>query len=102
MASMRLNGIPRPPAWLAMGHGLLVAVGLTLLIYAAIVVGIPLTAEFAVGFFIIAGAGGAIMNLQFHSKQMPLPVPLMIAHGVLAVTGFLLLLAAIYGQSHIR
>ncbi len=98
MAGMRFSCIPRPPAWLAMGHGLLAAAGLTLLIYAAIVTGIPPMAQFATGLFVIAAVGGAAMNLLFHWKLLPLPIPLMILHATLAVAGFVLLLVSIYGQ----
>lgn len=100
MAGMRFSGTPRPPAWLAMGHGLLAAAGLTLLIYAAATVGIPLMAQFALGFFVVAAIGGVAMNLLFHWKMLPLPIPLMIVHALLAVTGFVLLLTCIYGQMH--
>lgn len=100
MAGMRFSGIPRPPAWLAMGHGLLAASGLTLLIYAAVAVGIPQIAQIALGLFGIAAVGGAVMNLLFHWKLLPLPVPLMILHALLAVTGFVLLLVCVYGQPH--
>jgi len=98
MAGMRLRGIPRPPAWLAMGHGLLAAAGLTLLIYAALTVGIPPMAQLAAGLFIIAAIGGAAMNLLFHWKLLPLPIPLMVLHALFAVAGFALLLLSILQQ----
>lgn len=96
MAGMRLKGMPQPPAWLAMAHGLLAAAGLTLLIYAAISVGLPSMALLGTGIFVLAGIAGAAMNLSFHSKQLPLPVPMMIAHGVVAVSGLLILLLSLY------
>ena len=96
MAGMRFSGTPRPPAWLAMGHGLVAAAGLTLLLYAAIFAGIPAMAQVATSLFVIAAIGGAAMNLLFHWKLLPLPIPLMILHAVLAVIGFVLLLLSIY------
>lgn len=96
MAGLRLSGRPRPPSWLAMGHGLLAAAGLTLLIYAWCNSGIPLMAQFATVLFIIAAIGGAAMNLLFHSKQLPLPIPLMIVHALLAVSAFGLLLLSVF------
>ncbi len=102
MAGMRFSGIPRPPAWLAMGHGLLAAAGLTLLIYAAVAVGIPPKAELALGLLVTAAMGGAAMNLLFHWKLLPLPVPLMIGHALLAVVGFALLLLCIFGQPQVQ
>ena len=96
MAGLRFSGRPRPPSWLAMGHGLLAAAGLTLLIYAWWNVGIPLMAQFATVLFIIAAMGGAAMNLLFHVKQLSLPIPLMIVHGLLAVSAFVLLLLSVF------
>ena len=96
MAGIRFSGHPRPPSWLAMGHGLLAASGLTLLIYAELMAGIPLLAKFALALFIIAAIGGAAMNLLFHTKQLPLPIPLMIVHALLAVSAFVLLLLSIF------
>ncbi len=98
MAGIRLSGIPHPPAWLAMGHGLLAVAGLTLLIYAAVFLGIPQIAQVALAFFLIAAVGGAVMNLLFHWKQLPLPIGLMIGHGLLAVVGFGLLITCIVGK----
>ena len=97
MAGIRFSGAPHPPAWLAMGHGLLAAAGLTLLIYAAATISIPPLAQIALGFFVLAAAGGAVMNLLYHWKMLPLPIPLMIFHALLAVTGFVLLLMCIFG-----
>lgn len=100
MATMRFSGIPRPPAWMAMGHGLMAGAGLTLLIYAAMTLGIPPIAQFALGFFVIAAMGGAIMNLFFHWKLLPLPIPLMVIHASLAITGSVLLLICVYNLPH--
>jgi hypothetical protein len=100
MAGMRLRGIPRPPAWLAMGHGLLAAAGLTLLVYAAMTVGLPPMALWATALFVLAASGGAAMNLMFHCKQLPLPIPLMIVHALLAASALVLLLLSLYQQPH--
>ena len=101
MAGMRFSGTPRPPAWLAMGHGLLAAAGLTLLIYAAATAGVPRTAQIAMVLFVIAAAGGAAMNLLYHWKLLPLPIPLMLVHALLAVSGFVLLLVTLYGSGRV-
>ncbi len=96
MAGLRLTGMPRPPAWLAMGHGLLAAAGLTLLIYAACSVGVAGMVLVAIGLLIAAAAGGVAMNLLFHVKRKPLPLPLMAAHAALAVVALALLLVHLY------
>jgi hypothetical protein len=101
MAGMRLSGIPNPPAWLAMAHGVMAAAGLTLLSYAALAIGIPSMSQLALGMFLVAAAGGAAMNLLFHWKHLPLPLPLMLGHAFLAAAGFVLLLVSIYGRMYV-
>lgn len=97
MAGLRLSGRPLPPTWLAMAHGLAAASGLALLSFAAFSVGVPRLAEWALGVLLLAALGGAAMNLGFHLKGRPLPVPLMLAHGFAAATGLTLLAVAAYG-----
>lgn len=97
MAFLRWGGAPRPPDWLAMGHGLLAAAGLTLLIQAAVTLGLPVLAQASLGLFVIAALGGAFINLRYHARQLPLPKAWIIAHALLAVIAFVLLLAALFG-----
>jgi hypothetical protein len=73
MAGMRFVGDRSPPAPLAMLHGFLAAAAVTLLLYAAATVGLPRLALLALGLFLAAAAGGAILNLKYHWKQLPLP-----------------------------
>lgn len=94
MAVIRFGGKPQPPAWLAMLHGLLSAAALTLLLYAYFTVGLPALAGWALLLFLIAAAGGAFLNLNYHWKMLPLPKALIVGHAGIAVVGFLLLLAA--------
>ncbi len=100
MAGIRLSGAPRPPTWLAMLHGGLAAAGLTLLIYTALTVGIPLLAQLALGLLVVAALGGTFINLRFHSRMLPLPIPLMIGHAVIAVAGFVILLLSVLRLSY--
>ena len=94
MAGIRFVGDRPPPASLAMLHGFLAAASVTLLLYAAATVGLPGMALIALALFLAAAAGGAILNLNYHWKQLPLPKWLIIVHAIAAVAGFLLLLAA--------
>lgn len=96
MAFIRWRGAPRPPDWLAMGHGLLAGAGLTLLIQAAVVTGLPTLGNAALGLFVLAALGGVFINLRYHAKQLPLPKAWIAAHAVLAVVAFVLLLAAAF------
>ena len=93
MAGVAFKG-NQPPTWLAMLHGFLAAAALTLLLYAAATVGLPGMALTALVLLLVAGAGGAVLNLNYHWKQLPLPRWLVVVHAVAAVAGFLLLLAA--------
>jgi len=98
MAFERWRGVPKPPDWLAMAHGLLAGAGLTLLIYAAFTTGLPLLAQLSLGIFVVAAAGGALLNLRFHARQLALPKPWIIGHAVLAVVAYVLLLLALFGS----
>ena len=94
MAGIRFMGDRPPPASLAMLHGFLAAAAVTLLIYAAATVGLPGIALVALALFLAAAGGGAILNLNYHWKQLPLPKLLIIIHAIAAVAGFALLVAA--------
>ena len=94
MAGIRFVGDRSPPASLAMLHGFLAAAAVTLLLYAAATVGLPGMALVALVLFLAAAGGGAILNLNYHWKQLPLPKWLIIVHAIAAVAGFVLLLAA--------
>jgi hypothetical protein len=94
MAGIRFIGNRSPPPALAMLHGFLAAAAVTLLLYAAATVGLPRTALAALALFVAAAVGGAILNLNYHWKQRPLPKGLVVAHAGAAVAGFVLLLIA--------
>lgn len=94
MAGMRFAGNRQPPPSLAMLHGFLAAAAVTLLLYAAATVGLPGMALLALVLFLVAAAGGAILNLNYHWKQLPLPKWLVVVHAIAAVAGFLLLIGA--------
>ena len=93
MAGIRFVGERSPPPALAMVHGFLAA-AVTLLLYAGATVGLPRMALVALLLFLAAAAGGAILNLNYHWKQLPLPKWLVVTHAGAAVLGFVLLVAA--------
>jgi hypothetical protein len=99
MAGIRFRGKPQPPTWLAMLHGFLSAAALTLLLYAYFTVGLPALASWALLLFLIAAAGGAFLNLNYHWKMLPLPKGLIVGHAGVAVVGFALLLAATWAAT---
>ena len=94
MAGIRFMGNASPPPALAMLHGFLAAASITLLLYAAATVGLPRVASVALVLFVAAAGGGAILNLNYHWKQQPLPKWLVLVHAGAAVAGFVLLLIA--------
>ena len=91
LAGIRLSGTPRPPTWMALGHGAIAATGVGLLVYAALSGELPGMAQVALGLFVLAAAGGATLFVGFHLRERPLPIPLVIAHGLIAITGVVLL-----------
>jgi hypothetical protein len=96
IAGMRVAGIPRPPTWMALGHGAIAALGLGTLVYAAATHPLPLLALISLGCFVIAALGGATIFALFHLRQRPLPIPLIVGHGAIAVAAFVLLLMGIF------
>jgi len=98
MAVIRFSGKPHPPTWLAMLHGFIAAAAVTLLAYATFTVGLPALANGALVLFLIAAAGGAVLNLNYHWKLLPLPKWLVVVHAAIAVLGFLLLLGSIFSR----
>lgn len=97
LAVIRLRGAPWPPLWLALMHGAVAATGIGLLIYAAVSPGIPTLAQVALGIFILAALGGAVLLLGFHLQRKALPIPFVLGHGLIAATGLVLLLLSYFG-----
>lgn len=97
MAGIRMFADRNPPAWLAMLHGLLAGAGLTLLLFAAFTIGMPLYAVWALVLLIVAAIGGIVLNLGYQEKRNPLPKPVMYVHALIAVVGFVLLIVATVG-----
>ncbi|OUL79149.1 hypothetical protein [Paraburkholderia hospita] len=73
---------------------MLAAAAVTLLIYAAFTVGLPGFALGATVLFVLATAGGVVMNLDYHWNRRALPKPLVFIHALVAVFGFVLLVTA--------
>jgi hypothetical protein len=96
LTAIRLSGKPQPPLWMALGHGAVAAAALATLGYAAATTTLPTLAQIALGVFILAALGGATIFGLFHLRNKPLPIPLVLAHGAIAIAGFVLLLMAIF------
>ena len=95
MAFVRLGRSVNPPSWLAMVHGLLAGAGLTLLLYAYFTVGLPAMACWALLLFLIAAAGGVVLNLGYHLNGVLLPKGIVLVHAANAVVAYVLLLLTV-------
>ncbi len=98
MVVIRLKGDPLPPIGLATAHGTIAGIGVLVLAYNAYDPGIPQYAQYALGIFVLAALGGATLFMMFHLKSRPLPIPLMLGHGLIALAGLGLLLYTLYGE----
>jgi hypothetical protein len=85
-----------PPVSSAVIHGLLAATGLVVLLIAVFMHGVTGAPKWALGFFMLAALGGFVL-LGFHARKKNLPPGVVAGHAVIAVIGFLLLLAGALG-----
>ena len=99
MAVIRLGRNANPPSWLAMLHGLLAAMALTLLVFAFLTGAAPALAGWAVLLLVLAAVGGAYLNLGYHVKGALVPKPIVIVHALVAVSGYTLLAMSVFGWS---
>jgi len=95
MLGMRLSGLLRPAEWIAMGHGLVAASGLALLGYAVFTIDISTQVQLALAALTLAAIGGLAINVLFHRRRQPLPIPLVLIHGAIALIGLVLLFASL-------
>jgi hypothetical protein len=93
-AGFRFSGRPHPPSLVAMLHGLLAAAGLTLVLYVAVVRGLPDGGWIGVIALLAAVLGGLVLNLGYHWKNKPLPVWLVLVHAAVAAIGLVMLALA--------
>jgi hypothetical protein len=82
-----------PPVPSAVLHGLLAASALVLLLIAVLSQGFAGPAAWALGLFVIAALGGFTLAFGFHARKKPLPKGMVAGHALIAVIGFVLLLA---------
>lgn len=98
MAVQRLRGVEQPAMGVALTHGGFAAVALVLYIIAVVSASSPPVAGWwAIGIFVVAALGGAVLFLGFHLRGRALSVPLVLGHGGAAVVGFVVLLFALFG-----
>lgn len=91
MRAFRGQAIPVP---LAIGHGLLGAAGLVLLVIGVLAGTAGQTATIALVLLLVAALGGFYL-LSFHIRKQQHPRAVIVIHALVAVIGFLTLLVAI-------
>lgn len=97
MAVQRLRGVEQPAMGVALTHGGFAAVALVLYIVAVVgAASPPVAGWWAIGLFVVAALGGAVLFLGYHLRGQALPVPFVFVHGGVAVVGFLVLLFALF------
>jgi hypothetical protein len=96
LAAIRLSGTPRPPTAIALLHGVVAASGLGLLAYVVFSGEVAELIRIALGVLVLAALGGATIFLGFHVRGRALPIPLVLLHGLIAATGYVLLLVGVF------
>jgi hypothetical protein len=93
LAYLRINNkeLPMP---LALVHGAAAAAGLVALALGVLGGAATDQARIALGLFVAAALGGFAL-FSFHVRKKPLPIPLVVVHGLAAVAAFALLLLAV-------
>jgi hypothetical protein len=87
---LRHKGLPMP---LALGHGLLAAAGLVVLILAVVGGSAGSMVKVSLALFVLAALGGFLL-FSFHLRRKSLPTPVVLIHGLVAVIAFLLLIVS--------
>jgi hypothetical protein len=97
----RSGGRERPPTALAVGHGLVAAAALVLLVIGVLgaAAGSSTLPVVALAIFVLAALGGAYLFLGKHLRGQALPSAVVVVHGLAAVAGFLVLLAFLLMQA---
>jgi hypothetical protein len=95
MAVMHFRGQTPPRPMLAAVHGIFAASGLAVLLIAIIQAATGGMPAIAFCLFLLAALGGFAL-LSYHLRRRALPNGLVIGHALIAVTAFVMLLAAVY------
>lgn len=98
MAIMHFRGRTPPPMPLALGHGLLAASALVVLILALLKTGFGGLGALALVVFLIAALGGFYL-FSLHLRNKPLPSPVILVHGGAAAAAFVILLVLVLGAT---
>ncbi|HKR66172.1 MAG TPA: hypothetical protein VJZ00_20750 [Thermoanaerobaculia bacterium] len=92
LAILRFRERPLPMP-LALVHGAVAAIALVMLLIVALGATGTSILKIALVAFVIAALGGFFL-FSFHVRKRPLPIPMVVIHGLVAVVAFLTLLYA--------
>ena len=90
MAAMHFRKSSKPRTALATAHGLFAGGGLVLLVWTVVKMGGAHGVQIALALFLVAAAGGVTL-LSFHLRGRALPGALIIGHGLVAISAFIVL-----------
>lgn len=93
LAFARFGKDVNPPPVLVWWHGSFALVGFGILLYGSLFVGYPMLANIGVVLLTLAALFGLWMYFNFHRKEILIPPAIVWGHGLVAVIGFLLILA---------
>lgn len=93
LAFARFGKEANPPPVLVWWHGSFAVVGFLILLYGSFFVGYPLVANLGVILLSLAALFGFWMYFNYHRKEVLIPPPVVWGHGLVAVIGFLLIIA---------
>jgi len=94
MAYIHFKQDRNPPGAIAALHGILAATALLILIWAVVQSGATNLVAWALGLLVVAALGGFFL-VSYHLRGQRLPSAVVVIHALVAVAGFLLLLAGI-------
>ena len=94
MAYIHFKQDRNPPGAIAALHGILAATALLILIWAVVQSGATSSVAWALRLLVVAALGGFFL-VSYHLRGQRLPSPVVVIHALVAVAGFLLLLAGI-------
>jgi hypothetical protein len=94
MAIQHSKGKSPPPTAAAVLHGLLAVAGVVLVLL-GVMQGASKMHVWALALFVVAALGGLYL-VSHHIRKRPLPGGVIAIHGVVAATGFVLLVLAVF------
>lgn len=94
LAFARFGKEKNPPPVLVWWHGGFAITGFLILLYGSFFVGYPMLANVGVFLIALAAIFGLWMYFNFHRKEQLIPYAIVWGHGIVAATGFIMILAA--------